>query len=63
MAGATRNGGSAAIDTFIHSELLFLKLPVLFLNAAAAPADRLGGRERAVRPRSRVDGKLLTDPA
>lgn len=44
-----------AIDTFIHSELLFLKLPILFLNAwmprrtdwadAHDPAERLASPE------------------
>jgi hypothetical protein len=43
-----------AVDTFIHSELLFLKLPVLFLNPwlrrrtdwidANDPAERLASR-------------------
>ena len=33
-----------AVDSFIHSELLFLKLPVLFLAPWLRRADRLGGR-------------------
>ena len=32
MAGASPNGGSARSTRFIHAELLFLKLPILFLN-------------------------------
>ena len=31
MAGATPSWWERAIDSFIHSELLLLKLPVLFL--------------------------------